>query len=305
MRDNNLKDLGGVIEACVFIFGFFALASIIMAIIAFSRPVLAEVADNVDFKQQGTFSYNTTAPIGVYDLTRVSTGDPLFPKLTCVMNLQFAYSFIGNLPEALAGTHLVTAVIQDNVSGWKRTLPLETETGFTGSTFVSNTSLDICEVEAIVAAMEDTTDLHQSSYSLIVNPHVAITGTMSERVLQAAFEPQLNFLFDKVHFYINKSDPTKDPFNPSQDGMIAGTHIQANTISLLGIKLDVSKTRVISLGFIAFSMGGLLILAIYIARKVRGEPGSPCPGEIWVHVGGCQREAHRNVTSFHRCTNHG
>jgi signal peptidase I len=270
MAGNNLKNLGSVIEASLFILGFVLLATIGIGIIAFTRPILVEVADNVGFKQFGTFSYNTVAPAGVYDSTAVTTGDPLFPKLTCVMNLHFIYSFLGNQPEDLAGTHQVTAIIQDNISGWKRTLPLEPKTAFTGSTFASNTSLDLCEVEAIVSAMEDTTDLHQSSYSLVITPRVAITGIMSARVLQAAFEPQLPFLFDKVHLYLNNSDPTTDPFNASQDGIIAGTRIQPNTISLLGLKLDVGSTRRISLVFIVISLGMLLFLAMYVSRTVRG-----------------------------------
>ncbi|MGA2505712.1 MAG: signal peptidase I, partial [Anaerolineales bacterium] len=209
--DKNLKDLGAVIEASLFIMGFVALASIVMGVLAFTRPVWLNVADNVNFKQLGTFSYTTTAPPGVYDSTAVTTGDPLFPKLTCTMNMQFAYSLLGNQAQGLAGTHQITAIIKDNLSGWQRTLPLETQTAFNGSSFVSSTNLNLCEVEAIVAAMEDATDLHQSSYSLIIDPRVAITGSISARVLQTVFEPQLVFFFDKVHFYIYKSDPATDP----------------------------------------------------------------------------------------------
>ena len=267
---NNLKDMGSVIEASLFIMGFIALASIVLGAFAFNRPLIMEVADNASFKQLGTFTYTTTAPAGVYDSTAVTTGDPLFPKLTCIMNFQFVYSILGDQPQGLTGTHQITAIIQDDRSGWQRTIPLETQTAFDGSTFVSNTSLNLCQVETIVTAMEDATDLHESSYSLIINPRVAITGTMSARVLQATFEPQLLFLFDKVHFYVYRSDAVKDPLNPTQDGVIAGTLNQANTLPLLGLKLDVGKTRVISLVLLGLSLGGLFFLALYISRKVRG-----------------------------------
>ncbi len=268
VANNNLKSLGAVIEASLFIFGFIALAALILAIFAFTRPLWVDVADNVNFKQLGSFSYSTTAPAGVYDSTAVTTGEPLFPKLTCTMNLQFVYSILGDSPQNLAGTHQISAIIEDDRSGWQRTLPLEAQTDFTGSAFVSNTSLDLCQVEEVVAAMEDATDLHQSSYSLIINPRVAITGTMSSKVLQTVFEPQLLFLFDKVHFYIYKSDATTDPLNPSQDGIIAGTRTQSNSISLLGLKLDLARTRVIALVIFGLSVSGLLILALYTSRKV-------------------------------------
>jgi signal peptidase I len=269
-KNRSLKDLGAVLETALFILGFIALASFIMGIIAYTRPVSADIVDNINFKQLGTFSYTTTAPAGIYDSTTVTTGDPLFPKLTCTMNMLFIYNFLGDQAQGLAGTHQVTAIIQDNLSGWQRTLPLEARTAFDGNTFVSNTNLNLCEVEAIVAAMEDATDLHQSYYSLVINPRVSITGTMSARVLQTVFEPQLNFMFDQVHFYVYKVDPASDPLNPAQDGYIAGTLTQENTISLLGLKLEVSKTRVISLVLLGISLGALLFLGLYISRKVRG-----------------------------------
>ena len=268
--NKNLKDLGSSIEASLFVLGLVALASLILAVFAFTRPVLLDVADNVNFKQIGSFSYSTTAPAGVYDSTVVTTGDPLFPRLSCIMNLQFVYSFLGDGQQGLAGTHQVTAVIKDDRSGWQRSLPLESQTVFGGSAFVSNTSLDLCQVETIVSGMEAATDLHQTTYSLIVNPRVAITGTLNARDLQAVFEPQLLFLFDKVHFYLYKSDPAVDPLNPALDGVITGTRTQANTLSLLGLKLDVGKTRLLSLLFLALSLGGLLFLALFISRKVRG-----------------------------------
>jgi signal peptidase I len=60
-KNSNLKDLGAMLEATLFILGFVALASLVMGIFAFTRPISADIADNVNFKQLGTFSYTTTA----------------------------------------------------------------------------------------------------------------------------------------------------------------------------------------------------------------------------------------------------
>jgi len=268
--DKKLKDLGAVIEGSFFILGFIALTSLVLGVFAFTRPVLQDVTDNLNYKQLGTFSYASTAPAGVYDTTTVSSGDPLFPKLACTVNLQFAYALLGDQLQNLAGTHQITATILDELSGWQRTLSLETQTVFSGNTFVTNTSLNLCRIEAMVSAMEEATDLHQSSYSLIVNPRVAITGTMTGRDLQAAFEPHLLFLFDKVHFYLYKSDTATDPLNPSQAGLIEGTRRQANTFALLGLKPEVGKMRTLSLIGLGLSLGGLLFLGFFISHKVRG-----------------------------------
>ena len=270
VRDQKAKNRGQVIEVLFFILGLFALASLVLGIFAFTRPVWQDVADNVNYQQLGTFSYATTAPAGIYDTTAVTSGDPLFPKLTCSVNLQFSYIFLGDQLQGLAGTHQLTATILDDRSGWQRTLPLETQTVFSGSTFVTTASLNLCRIEAMVAAMEEATDLHQSGYSLIVNPRVTITGQAAGRDLQAAFEPHLLFLFDKVHFYLYKSDAVTDPLNPSQAGLIEGKRRQANALSLLGLKPEVGKMRVLSLIGLGLSLGGLLFLGFFISNKVRG-----------------------------------
>ncbi len=267
--DKKNQGIGEAIEVSFFILGFFALASLILGAFAFTRPVWKEIADNVNYNQLGTFSYTATAPAGVYDSTTVLSGDPLFPKLTCTVDFQFDYALMADQARGLAGTHQITAIIMDSVSGWHRTLPLETQTAFNGNTFVTNASLDLCEVRRIIASMEEATDLHLYIYSLIINPRVAITGTLSERSLQTAFEPQLLFLFDQVHIYLYKSDAVTDPLNPSQAGLIQGTRRQANTLALLGLTLEVGKARILALVGLGLSLGGLLFMFLFISNKIR------------------------------------
>ncbi|MCX6034142.1 MAG: signal peptidase I, partial [Chloroflexi bacterium] len=270
VRGQETRSWSGIIEGMFFVLGLLAFASFVMGVFAFTRPVWLDVADNLNYQQLGTFSYASTAPAGVYDTTAVTSGDPLFPRLTCTVNLQFVYVLLGDQLQGLAGTHQLTATILDELSGWQRTLPLETQTVFSGNTFVTNTSLNLCRIEAMVSAMEEATDLHQSSYSLIVDPRVAITGTMAGRDLQAVFEPHLLLLFDNVHFYLYKSDVVTDPLNSSQAGLIEGMRRQANTFALLGLKPEVGKMRTLSLIGLGLSLGGLFFLGFFISHKVRG-----------------------------------
>jgi signal peptidase I len=269
-EDKKRPNLGGTLEAAFFILGFIALASLILGIFAFFNPVWQTVTKNFNFQQTGKFSYSTKAPAGIYDSTTVTSGEPLFPILTCTVNMQFSYLLLGNQLQGLAGTHQLTAIIRDDQSGWQRTVPLEAQKGFKGSSFVTAASLNLCQVEETAAAMEKATNLHPSNYSLIITPRVAISGQTAGRKLQAAFDPQLLFMFDDVHFYLFKSDTITDPLNPSQEGLVEGKQVQANTLSLLGLKPEVGKTRVISLIGLCLSLGGLLFLGIFISNKVRG-----------------------------------
>jgi len=268
--NNQYKGMGEMVEGSMFFLAFIALASSVLGIFAFTRPVWLDVSDNINFRQIGTYSYTATAPAGIYDTTVVTSGAPLFPKLTCMVNVQFVYTLLGDQLQDLVGSHQLTAIIQDDRSGWQRTLPLETQTVFNGNTFVTSSKLDLCQVESIVAGMEKETELSQSSYSLIINPRVAINGTMAGRKLQTTYEPHLLFLFDKVHFFLYKSDVVLDPLNSTQAGLVEGTRRQANALSLLGLTLAVGKARVFSVVGLGLSISGSLILGLFFYRKVRG-----------------------------------
>ena len=267
--DNKRHDPSGSLELVFFTLGFIALASLILGVLAFTSPLWQTVPDNLKFQQTGSFSYSTKAPAGIYDTNNVSSGDPLFPVLTCTVNMQFSYLLQGTRLQGLAGTYQLTAIIRDDQSGWQRTLPLEAQTGFKGSAFVTAASLNLCQVEATAAAMEKATNLHPSTYSLIITPRVTISGQTASRKLQANFDPNLIFMFDNVHFYLFKSDTIPDPLNPSQTGLVEGNQIQANALSLFGWKPAVGKTRVASLIGLCLSLAGLLFLGLFISKKVR------------------------------------
>ncbi len=274
-RDPNLsgnrrnKNLGGLIEGLLFFLGFISLASLALMGFSFTRPIWVEVSDNFTYQQLGTFSYSSTVPAGVYDSNKVISGDPLFPNLNCKVNLQFNYAILGDQIRELTGTHQLTATILDDTSNWQRILPLESQTSFTGNTFETTTSLDLCQIEGIVAAMEQATGLGKSSYSLIIDPGIAITGSIDNRDLKATFEPKLQFLFNDIYFYLYQNETGIDFLNPTQTGLIEGTRRRENTILLLGLEPEVGKMRVLSIIGLGLSLCGLMILAFIFTEMVR------------------------------------
>jgi EAL domain-containing protein (putative c-di-GMP-specific phosphodiesterase class I) len=176
---------------------------------------------------------------------------------------------VGERLQNLAGTHQLTAKVIENVSGWERTIPLEQKTAFSGNTYTSNAVLNMCQIEAIVGTMEQVTELTSSTYSLIINPRVAIAGKVAGQNLQDTFEPDLVFQFDKVHFYLVNNDPKVDPLNPLKAGLIKSFRTGINTFTLFGLKPEVSKMRTLSLAGAGLSLVGLLILGLFISHTAR------------------------------------
>ncbi len=265
----DLKHLGGILEGLFFALGSVAFASLILGFFAFTRPAQRSVADNVNFQHIGLFSYSAAAPAGIYDSSSVRAGDPVFPKYTCLVNVRFTYALAGIQSQGLAGSYQLSARIIDEQSGWQRTLPLIAPTPFTGSSVAMAAPLDLCQVEALVANLEQTTDLHPPYYILSIVPTVTLNGEVAGHDLAETFAPHLDFRFDKVVFSVIYSDPQSSPFSPSQAGTVENSRTEANTLPILGTEFEVGRLRlIVSLGLLV-SLAGFGIIAGSISALAR------------------------------------
>jgi signal peptidase I len=266
LPNRKIRGWSGIIEGLFFGLGLLAFASLALVLFTFNRPVLRTVPDDIPYQQIGKFSYSAVVPPGVYDSGLVKSGEPVFPSLTCILNLQFDYYLAGSDLKGLNGSHQLSAQVLEATSGWKRTLLLEPETPFTGNTFATRSTINLCQVEQLVAAMEQKTGFRAPYYTLVFTPGVTVNGKMSGRDFQAAFEPRLVLQFDPVHFFVAWTDPLLgDPLKPSETGTLAGFRTQPNTLALLGKEFIVSNLRSVAMIGLGISLVGLLLLVSIIS----------------------------------------
>lgn len=265
-QDWNARELNSSIEVSFFILGLVALASLVLGAFAFFNPVTRTDLQNLPYTQQAAYQYAAAAPAGVYDTRAVDTGDPVFTKLTCKVDLNYQYTLIGDGLTAINGTHQLTAVLTEPTSGWTRTLPLESKTKFTGSGFSSQAKVDFCELQTLAAKMEEQTGMAPYSYNLAIIPNVHVQGSLQNVALTDSFNAPLTFQMDKVHAFVTRDANKTDPFTVTQEGMIANPVIAPNTLSILGMKLPVRTARILSVIGLAVSLTGLLGLAELISR---------------------------------------
>jgi len=253
---------GSMLEVSFFALGFITLAALILGIIAFSRPTSRTAEDNINYEHLGFFSYSASAPTGVYDSDSIKSGDPIFTKLTCSVDVNFQYSLIAQQPENIAGTHQLTAIISEPVSGWQRVVPLEEETTFSGNVFSTKAKLNFCKIESLTQSLEAGTDFHPGSYALSIIPNIKVNGEITGRALQTTFNPNLMFRYDRVHFYLETDKEQGDSINPTQAGILNEKHEVANTMLLFGMEMAISTLRLISLLGLAIGLGGMLTLGL-------------------------------------------
>lgn len=263
----------GFPEIVFFLTGFAALAFLGLSVFAFTRP-LTLPAENLPYHQDVLFTYSAAGTPGVYDNGTIQAGEPIFPKLTCFLNVGLVYNITGNGLQDLTGNHQLYMRVFDEKSGWQRTIPLESETSFSGSSYNTRADLNLCEIESLAASMESQTGLHPSIYTLEVVARTIVMGNLGGQPLFEAFEPRLVFKFDDVHFHLEADDAQIDPLHATKSASIAGTVGLPNAVTFPGGKIAVQSLRLIALLGLALSVISLAAVGWYIFQGMWSSPAN-------------------------------
>lgn len=263
---------GNMLETGFFALGVLALISLIVGIFSFSRPAYRIVKDAVQFEHVGFFSYSASAPEGVYDSNAIKSGDPIFPKLTCTVDVNFQYTFIAQEKASIAGTHQLTAMITESVGGWQRVLPLQEVTSFSGNVFGTTAKLNLCQVEKLIQSMEEETGFHAGSYLLTITPNIQVAGDIGGSALESTFNPILPFNYDHVHFFMYQGDGEKDLLHPTETGVTGGEHQIANTLLFFGMNLAVLTLRWFSVIVLVGSLAGVAFIGVKTQELSKCDP---------------------------------
>ena len=231
----------------LFTFVVIGLLCLILALVAFLRPATVEVAADIPFEHAGAFFYTAEADPQVYDAGTIQPGEPLFRRLTDSFMVGFAYELLAANAADLAGSYQLYAEVSDT-NGWKRTVLLEPETEFTGSSFSVNSTLMLSDIQKVITGFETQTGLDRARYILSIKPVVQIQGTISGYGFQDRFAPALSFLIDDLQVQLLIDDPlnTQNSLQQRHVSMIPRTVVEPNVISLLAFDLPVPLARVIS-----------------------------------------------------------
>ncbi len=259
---------GSALEGGLLALGFLGLVFLALGVYAFLTP-LSRTGGSVPYQQVGVFFYSAAGTPGVYDTDMVHSGEPIFPKLTCAMNLGFSYTLAGDQLQDIAGAQQLVAQVSDDQSGWQRTIPLTTTTAFNGSSYTALATLDLCQIETLVTTVEQETGFYPSFYTLAVIPHVSVMGQVDGQTLQDSFDPELIFKFDKLHFFLATDGTQSDPLRTAQSGILtSGTPVE-NSLPLLDFQLPVWEARIVAIGGLSLTLVAALILGLIVYTVTR------------------------------------
>ena len=263
--------VSGVWEGALYLTTFIAVAFLGLTIFSFTRP-LTRPAEKLQYQQDAQFIYSAPGTPGIYDSATIQPGEPVFPKLTCFLNVGLVYTITGNALQSVSGSHQFYARVSDEKSGWQRTFPLDSETGFQGKAYTSYAGLDLCQVETLVSSVEQQTGLHPGMYTLEVFAHTTVTGTVTGIPMFDSLDSSLKFQFDKVNFHLAAEPTESDPLHTTKIGSISGVDSIPNTLTILDGTLPVQAARVLSMLGLTSSLAGLLLIGWQFLQRTRHNP---------------------------------
>ncbi len=235
------------------------LCTIILSFVSFSKPIDHTISDDIVYTKKGNFEYFAITPDDIYKEGYLESGDTVFRLLTDSLNIVFQFQLEANNPTQINGTFRLLAEISD-ANGWTYPIELNPAVNFTGIKYTATSILELHQIQEIIDNFEKQTGVHYSTYYLNIKPEIHLNGAIAQRVFEDDFSPTLTFTIDDLSMKLphQNDDVLSDLLNPSSQGIINGTKVTANIVSILGIDFNVLFLRMASIYGIIFSLGCLL-----------------------------------------------
>jgi len=259
------------IEGLFFLLGAVALAGLILALAAFSKPATREAFVDTPYEYRGSFRYSGEAPAGIYDNGSFRTGDPIFFNLSDSIDVSFNFELASDaLEEANGSAQLLIQLSNDY--GWRRTFELIPETEFSGNAVEIRSTIDLQPIRSIIDELHERTEVKLATYDLLVLPIIHVDAKVGEHHLDGAFSPQMRFeLKDKVMQLVPEAElVTSTPtLVATQAGMLRKQVTEHETMSILTLSMKVRTARQIAVAALCISLPGMIVLGVGLMHAVQ------------------------------------
>lgn len=250
-----------------------------LSALAFTRQDTTSQTVVGGYAHVGTFTYQAAAKPGVvYPDSVVRTGQPIFAALSNKARVTFAYRFDSREHANVRGAVSLDLRVEDPQTRWTRVLPLAGTAPFTGSLATVAGVIDLHAIAKLVRTYGVATGTNATAASVTVIPHVEVSGTSGDTVIDETFAPELPFTLDAVALKLadqttplsedGKSLPAASPLLPRSEG--SGTVEKPAVIAFGPVELGVLQARSIGLVGIGISLVALLLGGAVLLKRLHG-----------------------------------
>lgn len=249
-------------EAGLIFLSLLLFVSVILGLLAFTRPATLTESDNISYTHSMAFDYTAKANSNVYDQPTIQAGEPLFLELNCTLDVSMVYVLASTEPINVSGSYRTLALVSEP-NGWKRTLELISDTPLVDGRFGAQASVDVCGIHRLIEQMTELTGANRNTYDVEFVTEIELTGAIGEHAFHENVSPSLNFGLDPVQLYLQKDGlEDNELLNWESSGHINRTKRVSNTLSLLGLTLPVLFVRIFAIIGLVVSVGGGILLSL-------------------------------------------
>jgi hypothetical protein len=216
--------------------GALAVALLLLAAVAWSRPTSLPTVRAADLHQQIDMTYQAEAPVsGAYPGGRLTTGDPVFTALVKGFDVHLAYRVsVAGAPKGTdvsdldpGGTRRVTAELRAP-NGWHRGYELLPRTPYTGAGFNADVHLDLNRIASLAAGLTKATGIEPATFTLAVRSEIGLSARLPGRdaTLRETFFPEMAFSYDGKQVALTR------PVPPPNTGTPVGSLTRTSRIDL-------------------------------------------------------------------------
>ncbi|HZP29649.1 MAG TPA: signal peptidase I [Acidimicrobiia bacterium] len=237
---------------------------IALGTLTWARPASRFVSEPVRYTNQGEFGYGATVGAGpVYGDGAIRTGDPVYLRILDKIAVHFGYRFAASAPHAVSGTVALSVDVQD-ASGWRQTVPLVAPSRFSGDHARVETTLDVAQIQALVAAAAGATGVRPTTQTVRIVADVQVAGRLAGLRVDDRFSPGYTFELDPL---VLKPDAGVDARTsgtsprPSARGSVTDSVRRPTTAGAFGLTVAVGTARWSAVGGAALALLVLLVVA--------------------------------------------
>jgi signal peptidase I len=256
---------------------------LVLGLFSFARPRVTPTQVRTPYTQQVGFGYAAEVPAGpVYPTGAVRSGDPIFLSLVHRLRVQVNYRFSTTAQDDVAGTEEILLQLTAP-SGWSRTIVLTPSTRFTGDHTSTTVTLDLRQLQSLLAKVSAQTGMPGVAYTVAVQPRLHINGTVAGHPLDLSFDPAMNFQLGSAQLLAQGASgssnaaptanqpapaPSSGAITASRAGAVGTPATVPNRLTAIGISLQIETLRWIAVVGLLLSTA----LTLYFYLRKRGEP---------------------------------
>lgn len=221
----------------------------------------------VPVAQQGEYSYSGAAEAGTtYPTGALTTGDPVYTRLTDELLVTFRTTFTAEGLEAVTGTAWLDLAVT-TPDGWTAALGRGATGTVRDGTVTVSTTVDPSRAAAFLARHFEEIGTGGGSASLVVTPTVEVTGAVQGRPFTAAAPAPLTFSMGSSSLDLSGGGAA---LTPAAQIPVSVDTVEERSFPVLGVGLPVGLARVLA-GVVLGCALAVLGVAGWIGRPRRGD----------------------------------